>query len=110
MIDDATLAEWELTPSPNGYLQLAVKEIRWLREELAQEPTREWYEKRCAWYGDELDRRKADLAAHRAVVRELADFIELIKDDDEARGENVDEPLRLLAHPLVQQAREAPHA
>ena len=32
MIDDATLSGWELTPSPNGYLQLAVKEIRRLRE------------------------------------------------------------------------------
>lgn len=38
------------------WLLEAVAEIRRLREELAQEPTRDWYEKRCTWYGDELDR------------------------------------------------------
>ena len=47
-------------------------EVERLREEADKVPTREWYEKRCAWYGAEYDRLKAALAAHQAVVRELA--------------------------------------
>ena len=76
MIDDATLAQKEKWFERLGdpwlrHYREAISEIRRLREELAQEPTREWYEKRCAWYGDELDRLKADLAAHQAEIRQL---------------------------------------
>ena len=117
MIDDATLAEWD-SDAVGGLLLPRVKaliaEIRRLREELAQEPTREWYEKRCAWYGDELDRRKADLAAHRAVVRELAErtykLLYMTNHSREHRCSLCFDLHETLAHPLVQQAREAPHA
>ena len=113
MIDDATLAEWD-SDAVGGLLLPRVKaliaEIRRLREELAQEPTREWYEKRCAWYGDELDRRKADLAAHQAVVRELAEAL----DTKMPTGHNIlqwydswsERRLAILAHPLVMAARK----
>ena len=112
---DYTSARWLLE---------AVAEIRRLRE------AQEWYEKRCTWYGDELDRRKADLSkphleaiswccdehrqknanewiAHRAMVRELALSLETF-----VVGHFMDygHAADVLAHPLVQQAREAPHA
>ena len=122
MIDDATLAGWEndlerMSPVYAPRMRAAIAEIQRLREGLAQEPTREWYEKRCAWYGDELDRRKADLAAHRAVVRELAEA--LTKDRqwlgpppfgpdyyDSLREDAWDLGTKALADPLIQQVRE----
>ena len=114
MIDDATLAEWELTPSPNGYLQQAVKEIRRLRKEVEQ--YKGYHQLVLRKYEELIDegvRDEADLAAHRAVVRELAQLLEnacAMRQSGGFLGDNIDRWLTsiilLLAHPLVQQARE----
>mgnify|MGYP001578378557 CR=1 FL=1 len=86
MIDDATLAEWEKKAHQNWmgtvteHLLAAIKEIRRLREV-----------ERAVWnQGLEADgqtratltlenqRLKARIAAYRAVVRELAEAIEML--------------------------------
>ena len=135
MIDDATLAAWD------GHLQekdlpvewlvsqfkRAIAEIRRLRESLIEECPRN-----CTTfqqYGDcehrhpvEMAKLKRDLAAHRAVVRELAGASKKYIDEVQANLRAAQsivpgppEPPRWaalqhlqawLAHPLVQQARE----
>ena len=112
MINDTTLMEWELTPSPNGYLQQAVAEIRQLRDMLTMDVAPAQMSDgrghlipiNSAGMRQVID----DLAAHQAVVRELARFLE-----EEHRLRNATHYCDhsclvriLLAHPLVQQARE----
>ena len=111
MIDDATLAEREQAarekdthpyPSWDLWLLEAHAEIRRLRE---GHPAHD-----AAYHGDVAStyrRLLADLAVYRAVVRELAETLIATR----ARW-NLDIPgyKELLAHPLVQQAREEPHA
>ena len=59
-----------------------------------------------------MKKTEADLAAYRAVVRELAD---LLQETGEIASTQVEwdkwdkKRDELLTHPLVQQAREAPH-
>ena len=79
-----------------------------LREELAKEPTREWYDGRCVWYLGEVDRLNAVLAAHRAALRELADLLERRHKKWCFTGQHpCEEPEvhKALAHPLVRQAQ-----
>ena len=96
MINDATLMEWELTPSPNGYVQHAVAEIRRLQEkaEIFQKARDEYFN---------------DLTAHQAVVRELAEEAEYYLATVSGTGSffhHRSKIKQLLAHPLVQQTRE----
>ena len=114
-MDDATLAEWEKDRHPSltitqERLREAIAEIRRLREE----PN--------IW----IDVLKVNLAAHRAVVRELADKLEeeirvvhrieknpgeraycrcglYVQDNGLCRRKVAAEAT--LAHPLAQQAR-----
>ena len=135
MIDDATAAEWEqeapgLFTQTQGRVQKLIAEIRRLREAMlhAQHPLTQ------AYYGGHGFHAEGDetlcvhcanitlaqqLTAHRAVVRELADMLTRVAglaagldDDDPWFGERrgakaiLDCVAPLLAHPLVQQARE----
>ena len=106
MIDDATLSGWELTPSPNGYLQLAVKEIRRLRKAYAGlAPV-------AIELRTERDNLQADLAAHQAVVRELAKVLHPFTFPTEFEGSfivmdhDVNRAREAIAHPLVVAARK----
>ena len=117
MIDDATLMEWELTPSPNGYLQQAIAEIRRLRECRTCGGAPHPSGKVCICGGtnfveEELRQirlalfaAEQDLAAHQAVVRELAEELDGIWLDPQDHPETVKRINGLLAHPLVVQAR-----
>ena len=122
-IDDATLAAWEhevvaCPPFFAAIIKTAITEIRRLREEVANHS-------KCieeiqvgqlaeAERENELHAQKdATLAAHRAVVRELAQLLEnacAMRQSGGFLGDNIDRWLTsiilLLAHPLVQQARE----
>mgnify|MGYP001579144458 CR=1 FL=1 len=118
MIDDATLAGWErLVETHQDYmlthaLKQAIAEIRRLREV-----------ERAVWsQGLEADgqtmatltlenqRFKASLAAHRAVVRELATLLDVDALPEFANeGDTiawVERKNAALTHPLVQQAWE----
>ena len=100
MIDDITLARWE-QPHPSlsltqERLREAIREIRWLREERKEEVF-------AAHYDAELVGLRDDLAAYRAVVRELAERFANIQRNP---GYWEAECRAALAHPLVQQARE----
>ena len=108
--DDATLAEWEqdieqaLRPSSlqqgamwtgamAGHLREAIEEIRRLRD-------------MQGWW----DETKAALAAHRAVVRELAETLEESDEPGQAQEEECAcwraRKDAALAHPLVVAARK----
>ena len=107
MIDDATLAEWERNDPWNPQMKEAATEIRRLREESMITLT----DGRTFPLGevaDAYEELRIALAAHRAVVRELARFLV-----EEHRLRNATHYCDhsclariLLAHPLVQQARE----
>ena len=129
MIDDATLAEkikllhpsWhgergpcsfegcETEPCPT--LRGFIAEIRRLRE--FREEADKYHQKLCA----EIEQTKGltrDLAAHQAVVRELAQLLTnacTMRQTGGLVGDNIDRWLTsvilALAHPLVQQARGA---
>ena len=96
MIDEATLDLWDrcVCPDPCGQrLRESIQEIRRLREEIS------------AWQTSQeianvmMKKTEADLAAHRAVVRELAASVA------DKSGITPEEE-QLLAHPLVVAARE----
>ena len=99
MIDDATLDNIERIVTgeyPCAYCPDLVAEIRRLREiRKCGKCSRDTVSGDC--YGCETDRLQADLAAHRAVVRELVETLITTR-----AWWN----LTILAHPLVQQARE----
>ena len=125
MIDDATLTEWEqnhncgkkLNPDYAMSCRICdlLDEIRRLREEVeGQRASRDKYHQDWLY-------AKADLAAHRAVMRELADMLTRVAglaagldDDDPWFGERrgakaiLDCVAPLLAHPLVVAARKVP--
>ena len=111
MIDDATLAEWEQMadrghPALSTPLLSAITEIRRLRE----------YQE---YFAPGVTELQADLAAHRAVIRELAerlDHVAPVGHDINCEYQSEFEDAHKgcprciadegLAHPLVQQARE----
>ena len=75
-------------------------EIRRLRE------AHEWATNNINTALNKIDTLKADLAAHRAVVRELAESLEAWGTGKDSAGQIVCHVSHLLAHSLVQQARE----
>mgnify|MGYP001602107617 CR=1 FL=1 len=98
MIDDATLAVWE---DRGGWLYMAVKEIRRLREECLG------LQGAYTMCVEENGKRGEVLTAHRAVVRAAEDVV-----IEWRAGRTPDHLYQLseaLAHLLVQQAREDPH-
>ena len=111
MIDDATLAEWEQIAGcePGAGFNLhpmllaAIAEIRRLREmNDAQAHDLETAYTRNAENLAALCSAEADLAAHQAVVRELAEALESAI----AGRLWIDAARKALARPLVQSARE----
>ena len=132
MIDNATLAAWEQelgkpilerrpTRIADMRLKMAITEIRRLREE--RNEAREVIAKVNNSFGsynyftdphpaDQVEKLKAQtreqyraLAAHQAVIRELAKYVE----EGGKHGQNCDAGCpakRLLAHPLVVAARK----
>ena len=120
MIDDATLAEWEQEERRyyrDSNLLRAIAEIRRLRGENILLAEAEYdspaFHACMEAYGKSFQQLKADLAAHRAVVRELANLLTnacTMRQDGGFVGDNIDRWLTsvilALANPLIQQARE----
>ena len=127
MIPDATLAEWEKDnhsvrmgggrggAGPSSTLEVvehlaqAIAEIRRLRDEIEAWKTSQAIANVIA------KKAEADLAAHQAVVRELADTLEAAQASLCASSDYQEVPSNryaleriraALADPLVQQARE----
>ena len=137
MIDDATLTEKETWFKRLGdpwlrHYREAIAEIRRLQEEIPQvrQRTLNWAAKnygcqnvgpdcpgRCIARCEDLPNLRMTLAAHQAVMREMAGALALCT--EEALGNPHDEyvsiPMtffkeaqRVVAHPLVVAARKAP--
>ena len=118
MMDDATLAEWErcfphIGVGPLGALPTikeqcvicqAVAEIRRLREEVVK------VENELFQVEDDKAWLNQDVATHRAVVRELAELLDVDATPEFANEGDliawIERKHAVLAHPLVQQARE----
>ena len=103
MIPDAMLAEWEARAQQIGDwpMRQAIEEIRRLRGEVAR--TQGILQ---GWITTAVTRGDA-LAAHQAVVRELASYVE----EGGKHGSNCDigcPAKKLLELPLVVAARKAP--
>ena len=119
MIDDATLCSFcgAKRPAFCPHLWDEIQRLREIRK--CGKCGRDTASGDC--YGCETDRLQVALAGHRAVVRELAEALQAVRDDSmEFRATDcfcVHAPnhypscqraLDALAHPLVQQAREVP--
>ena len=69
---------WLLDPVSDVDTQQVLREARARIAQIVQEPTREWFDKRCNWYAGEVDRltaraeqAEAQLRAAEARVQEL---------------------------------------
>mgnify|MGYP001606303900 CR=1 FL=1 len=108
MIDDATLSKWELLAQMNPIMLSETVKILIAEIRRQQKETQAFADEKCRWFLERAKNAEADLAAHRAVVRELADTAQVWRDKivrmggARLAGPELFDLDAALAHPLVQ--------